>query len=110
VAKHTGLRARIIEVLKKHDEMYAFEIAKEVNQSVRCVSNALFLMDDVYRIKEYKKSRVKSIYSLKPFEGVIEISQKPKKEMPKRYVSEFKPMAEGGYNLYEGRNLAMLAR
>lgn len=111
MAKHTGLRARIIEVLKKHDEMYAHDIAAELNQSVRLVSNAIFLMDDVYRIKEYKKSRTKMIYSLKPFEGLIEeVVHKQKQEKPRRYVPEFRPMNEGGYNLYEGRNLAMLAR
>lgn len=112
MAKQTGLRSRILKVLETQDEMYAHEIAKAVGEPVRCVSNALFAMENVYRIKHFHKRHAKCIYSLKPFQGVIEevVKPKPKPAKLKRYVPEFRPMAEGAYNLYEGRNLAMLSR
>lgn len=111
MAKQTGLRSKILKVLQTQDEMYAHEIAQAVGQPVTCVSNALFAMENVYRIKHYHKRHAKCIYSLKPFQGVIEeVIPKREKDKLKRYVPEFKPMVEGAYNLYEGRNLAMLAR
>jgi DNA-binding transcriptional ArsR family regulator len=111
VAKHNGLRSKILKVLEQNKEMYAHEIAEAVGSTSRKVSNALFAMDDVYRIKQHGTRNAKCIYSLKPIEGMIEEVIKPvKKDKPKRYVPEFKPMAEHSYDIYAGRNLAMLAR
>lgn len=111
MAKQTGLRKKILKALESQTEMYAHEIAAAVGEPVRNVSNALFGMENVYRIKHYHKRNAKCIYSLKPFEGVIEEVITPvKKDKPKRYVPEFKPMDAGYYDIYAGRNLAMLAR
>lgn len=110
MAKRNGLRNKILKVLETKKEMFAHEIAAEIGVEVRLVSNAIFGMRDVYRIRSYTERNPKCIYSLKPFDGMIEEVVPKKKEMPRRYVPEFKPMAEGSYDIYAGRNLAMLAR
>lgn len=111
MARHTGLRKKILKALETKQELYAHEIAEMIGEPVRNVSNAIFGMRDVYRIKHYHKRNAKCIYSLKPFEGVIEEVIKPVvKDKPRRYVPEFQEMKYGSYDIYAGRNLAMLAR
>lgn len=109
MAKHNGLRSKILKALQQKKEMYASEIADVVGVPARNVSNAMFRMPQVYRIKNYGTRNAKCIYSLKPIEGMID-DVIVSKQKPRRYVPEFQEMQTGSYNLYEGRNLAMLAR
>ncbi len=111
MAKHNGLRSKILKALEQNKEMYAHEIADAVGSTSRKVSNAIFAMPNVYRIKQYGSRNAKCIYSLKPIEGLIEDVITPvKKDKPRRYVPEFVPMDNRSYDIYAGRNLAMLAR
>ena len=111
MAKKTGLRAAILNVMKSKDEFYVQEIAAILNMDSCLVSNSMREMKNIYRIKSFYKRKPRYIYSLKPFQGVIEEVIKPVvKDKPKRYVPTFTPMSEQAYDLYAGRNLAMLAR
>jgi hypothetical protein len=111
MAKHNGLRSKILKALEQNKEMYAHEIADAVGSTSRKVSNAIFAMQEVYRIKQHGTRNAKCIYSLKPIEGMIhEVITPVKKDKLKRYVPEFQEMQTGSYDLYAGRNLAMLAR
>ena len=109
MAKHNGLRSKILKALQQKKEMYASEIADVVGVPARNVSNAMFRMPQVYRIKNYGTRNAKCIYSLKPIEGMID-DVIVSKQKPRRYVPEFTPMTEGSYDIYAGRSLAMLAR
>lgn len=111
MAQRIGLRKRILTILKNHEEIMSDQVALLAGCTQTQASNALFKMPEVYKIKKYEGRTYRCIYSLKPFDDVIEeVVSKPKKQPTRRYIPEFKPMHEGSYNLYEGRQLAMLAR
>lgn len=110
MAKQNGLRKAIIAALQTKDRMYSHEIAEIVGASTRSVANAIYSIKEIYRVKDSSTRWSHCVYSLKPIGSLKKPEPSVKKEKPRRYVPEFRPMTEKTYNLYAGRQLAMLSR
>jgi len=112
MALPNGNAARIRKILVQFQQDMitptAQEIAIALGLPTRAVSNALSAMHDIHR---YRKNNANvTLYSLTPF-AVKTVKRKSASVTPPHYHNWQTPeLTIDSYNLYEGRNLAMLAR
>jgi len=112
MALPNGNAARIRKVLAEFQQdsitPTAQMVAEKLSLPIRNVSNALSQMYDVYRFRPNNKNV--TVYSLTQFQ-VQSRKRKSSTVTPPHYHNWQTPeLTIDSYNLYEGRNLAMLAR